>query len=152
MSLNIYPDLTVGQKIGEDEEMVDVEGYEDEDSMFRSIRESSQANTSFKGAFSQDIGRDKEDSMMEAPSETLDSILLQDLQHSDSDDSDDDDDDFPFGDGEEEEEEEELEEESQDMFNFSGNADDSMDAMDTSDTKQACDDANDDDEDDDDQD
>lgn len=133
--------LFTGQKTGEDEEMIDVEGYEDEDSMLRSIVNSqtdrpfadlSQNQSSFQG---------NDDSLAEPPSETLDSILLQDLQHSDSDDSEDDDD-FPFGDGEDEEEEEE---ESQDMFDFSGNADDSMDAMETNDADQKQSDASNDD-------
>lgn len=57
----------------------------------------------------------------EAQSEdNFDSILLQDLQHSDSgSDSESDEDDFPFGDGDEEEDEEELEEELEDVADAS---------------------------------
>lgn len=122
------------QKPGEDEEMIDVEGYEDEDSMLRSIV-NSQTDRPFAEALSQSqsSSQDNDDSFAEAPGEAFDSILLQDLQHSDSDDSDDDD--FPFGDGEDEEEEEE--EEGQDLFDFPSpapdNADESMDAMETND-------------------
>lgn len=108
--------------------MIDVEGYEDEDSMLRSIV-SSQTDRPFADlSQNQSSYQENDDSLVEPPSETLDSILLQDLQHSDSDDSEDDD--FPFGDGEDEEEEEE---ESQDMFDFSRNADNSMDAIETND-------------------
>lgn len=134
--LNLISVSFTDQKPGEDEEMIDVEGYEDEDSMLRSIV-NSQTDRSFAEALSQSqsSSQDNDDSFAEASGEAFDSILLQDLQHSDSDDSDDDDDDFPFGDGEDEEEEEE--EEGQDLFDFPSpapdNADESMDAMETND-------------------
>lgn len=122
-----------GPAVGEDEEMIDVEGYEDGESIFRSIANSQSQSTH------PEQPTQIEEFSMEPPNETLDSILLQDLQHSDSDnDSDDeDDDDFPFGDGEDEEgeDEEEEEEEEQDLFDFSpvaSNAEESMDAMETS--------------------
>ena len=125
-----------GKTGGNDEEMIDVEGYEDEDSMLRSIV-NSQNDRPFAEALSQSRSstQDNDDSLAEPPSEPFDSILLQDLQHSDSDDSDDDD--FPFGDDEDEEEEEE---EVQDLFNFPSpapdNADESMEAMETNDDDQ----------------
>lgn len=115
--------------------MIDVEGYEDGESIFRSIANSQSQNLNTYAEPPTQL----EEFTMEPPSETLDSILLQDLQHSDSDsDDEDDDDDFPFGDGEDEEgedeEEEEEEEEEQDLFDFSpvaSNAEESMDAMET---------------------
>ncbi|XP_031550015.1 transcription initiation factor TFIID subunit 1-like isoform X2 [Actinia tenebrosa] len=134
-----------GPAVGEDEEMIDVEGYEDGESIFRSI-----ANSQSKGTYPVQQTEIEEFSM-EPPSETLDSILLQDLQHSDSE-NDSDDDDFPFGDGEDEdaededaEEGEDEEEEVQDLFDFSPvteNAEESMDAMETSNGDNEDDDDN----------
>ena len=85
----------------EDEEIIDIEGYGDEeDSLMPNI---SQDDESLE--LSQDTSRD---------TGNFESILLQDLQHSDSDSEEDD---FPFGDGDEEDDELEEEEE-EDSFQF----------------------------------
>lgn len=67
----------------------------------------------------------QEESQGAQSEENFESILLQDLQHSDSgSESESDEDDFPFGDGDEEEDEEDLEEELEDVPEASEEQDD----------------------------
>ena len=86
----------------DEEEDVDIEGYDDDDS-------TSQSYTKKESFGSQQMLGSEQDSQEMSQ---FASILLQDLQHSDSESEEDD---FPFGDGDDEEEED-IEEEEQISF------------------------------------
>ena len=90
---------------------MDVEGSCDEDSMLRKLIPRDDESTRQSALQGESQGAQSE--------ENFESILLQDLQHSDSE-SESDEDDFPFGDGDEEEEEEDLEDEMEDVPEASG--------------------------------
>lgn len=89
----------------DEEEDVDIEGYDDDES-------TSQSYTKQESLGSQPQLRSEQDSQDVTQFE---SILLQDLEHSES--ESDEEDDFPFGDGDDEEEEDIEEEDEQ--INFS---------------------------------
>ena len=89
----------------DEEEDVDIEGYDDEST--------SQSYTKQESFGSQPQLGSEQDSQDVTQFE---SILLQDLEHSES--ESDEEDDFPFGDGEDDEEEEDIEEEDE-QINFS---------------------------------
>ncbi|XP_048585830.1 transcription initiation factor TFIID subunit 1 isoform X2 [Nematostella vectensis] len=90
----------------EEEEMIDVEGYESDDRLFRSISDS---RIDMDTSIANISATADSETMVSVSQNEFESILLQDLQHSDSDSADDDDeeDDFPFGDGEDDEDDEE---------------------------------------------
>lgn len=86
-----------------EEEEVDIEGYDDEESTSRSY-------SKHESLGSQPQLESEQDSQDVSQFE---SILLQDLEHSESESEEDD---FPFGDGDDEEEEDVEEEEEQENF------------------------------------
>ena len=100
-----------------EEEEVDIEGYDDEESTSRSY-------SKHESLGSQPQLESEQDSQDVSQFE---SILLQDLEHSES--ESDEEDDFPFGDGDDEEEEDVEEEEEQE--NFSRAAGERNESMDT---------------------
>ena len=89
-----------------EEEEVDIEGYDDEESTSRSY-------SKHESLGSQPQLESEQDSQDVSQFE---SILLQDLEHSES--ESDEEDDFPFGDGDDEEEEDVEEEEEQENFSL----------------------------------
>ena len=97
----------------DEEEDVDIEGYDDDDS-------TSQSYTKQESFGSQQQLGSEQDSQDVSQFE---SILLQDLEHSESESEEDD---FPFGDGDDEEEEDVEEEE---QMNFSPGGDESNDMI-----------------------
>lgn len=97
----------------DEEEEVDIEGYDDDDS-------NSQSFTKQESFVSQQQLESEQDSQDVSQFE---SILLQDLEHSESESEEDD---FPFGDGDDEEDEDIEEEEEQMNFSPAGENNGSM--------------------------
>lgn len=99
-----------------EEEEVDIEGYDDEESTSRSYSKQESLGSRPQPESEQDS---QDVSQFE-------SILLQDLEHSES--ESDEEDDFPFGDGDDDEEEDVEEEEEQENFSLpAGERNESMD-------------------------
>jgi len=103
----------------DEEEEVDIEGYDDDEASSQSFPKQESLGSQLQlesEQDSQDVSQ-------------FESILLQDLEHSESESEEEDD--FPFGDGDDEEEEEEDIEEEEETINFSPAGGENNDSMNT---------------------
>lgn len=101
----------------DEEEEVDIEGYDDDETTSQSYAKQESIGSQ------QQLGSEQDSQDVSQ----FESILLQDLEHSES--ESDEEDDFPFGDGDDEEEED-IEEEEEPM-NFSPGAENNEESMNT---------------------